>query len=201
MLDFGIAKIVEDEGSPELTGAGDLVGTPAYMSPEQIRGGFERDGKTQDIDGRSDLYSTGVVLYHLLTGALPFRGSKMALLAAHLNNAPLPMKEANPRAEVPPDVERVVLRCLEKESGPALSIGHGVGRRVPSGHTDSKAEATSSADSAPSLGVGGGDSGGRDCVGDCRCPFPGGIRRRELRPFRHAGPTVKPGPRDRPASA
>ena len=115
VLDFGIAKIAEDEGSPELTGAGDLVGTPAFMSPEQIRGGFEKDGNTHDIDGRSDLYSTGVVLYQLLTGALPFRGSKMALLAAHLNNAPMPMKEANPKAGVPPEVERVVLRCLEKD--------------------------------------------------------------------------------------
>ena len=115
MLDFGIAKIVEDEGTPELTGAGDLVGTPAYMSPEQIRGGFERDAGPQEIDGRSDLYSTGVVLYHLLTGTLPFRGSKMALLAAHLNNAPLPMKEANPRPTSPPQVERVVMQCLEKD--------------------------------------------------------------------------------------
>src|SRR5262249_7635684 len=61
VLDFGIAKMVEDEGGGELTGAGDLVGTPAYMSPEQIRGGFERDGQRHELDGRSDLYSTGVV--------------------------------------------------------------------------------------------------------------------------------------------
>ena len=115
VLDFGIAKIVEDDGSPELTAAGDLVGTPAYMSPEQIRGGFDRDDNQQEIDGRSDLYSTGVVLYHLLTGTLPFRGSKMAMLTAHLNNPPPPMKEANPRVEVPPEVERVVLQCLEKD--------------------------------------------------------------------------------------
>jgi serine/threonine-protein kinase len=115
VLDFGIAKIVEDDGSPELTGAGDLIGTPAYMSPEQIRGGFERDAGPQEIDGRSDLYSTGVVLYHLLTGALPFKGGKMALLGAHLSEPPMPMKEANPRAHVPPEVEKVVLRCLEKD--------------------------------------------------------------------------------------
>jgi eukaryotic-like serine/threonine-protein kinase len=115
VLDFGIAKIVEDDGSPELTGAGDILGTPAYMSPEQIRGGFDKDDGHQEIDGRSDLYSTGVVLYHLLTGAIPFRGSKMALLAAHLNNTPMAMKEANPRADVPPEVERVVLQCLEKD--------------------------------------------------------------------------------------
>jgi eukaryotic-like serine/threonine-protein kinase len=115
VLDFGIAKIVDDESSPDLTGAGDLVGTPAFMSPEQIRWGFERDGGTHEIDGRSDIYSTGVVLYHLLTGALPFRGGRMALLSAHLHDAPLPMKEANPKAVVPPEVERVVRWCLEKE--------------------------------------------------------------------------------------
>jgi serine/threonine protein kinase/formylglycine-generating enzyme required for sulfatase activity len=115
VLDFGIAKIVEDDGSPDLTVLGDLVGTPAYMSPEQIRGGFDRAGGIREIDGRSDLYSTGVVLYHLLTGTLPFRGSKMALLAAQLSNTPMPMKEANPKAEVPPEVERVVLQCLEKD--------------------------------------------------------------------------------------
>ncbi|HZW33575.1 MAG TPA: bifunctional serine/threonine-protein kinase/formylglycine-generating enzyme family protein [Isosphaeraceae bacterium] len=115
VLDFGIAKMVEDEGGGELTGAGDLVGTPAYMSPEQIRGGYERDGQKQELDGRSDIYSTGVVLYHLLTGTLPFRGSKMALLGAHLSNPPMPMKEANPKVEMPPEVEHVVMQCLEKD--------------------------------------------------------------------------------------
>ncbi len=115
VLDFGIAKMIEDDGSPELTGAGDLVGTPAYMSPEQIRGGVTKEG-TGDIDGRSDLYSVGVLLYQLLTGYLPFTGmSKMAMLAAHLNWQPPPMIEANPDARVPPQVERVVMSCLEKE--------------------------------------------------------------------------------------
>ena len=104
VLDFGIAKMIEEEGSPELTGAGDLVGTPAYMSPEQIRGGMTKEG-TGDIDGRSDLYSVGVLLYQLLTGYLPFTGiSKMAMLAAHLNWQPPPMIEANPNAHVPPQV-------------------------------------------------------------------------------------------------
>ena len=87
VLDFGIAKMIEDDGSPELTGAGDLVGTPAYMSPEQIRGGMTKEGRGE-IDGRSDLYSVGVLLYQLLTGSLPFTGiSKMAMLAAHLQLA------------------------------------------------------------------------------------------------------------------
>jgi serine/threonine-protein kinase len=107
VLDFGIAKMIEEDGVAELTGAGDLVGTPAYMSPEQIKG--------EKVDRRSDLYSCGVVLYHLLAGTLPFRGNKMALLAAHLDSSPLPMKEANPKADVPPAVEAVVMQCLEKD--------------------------------------------------------------------------------------
>jgi len=115
VLDFGIAKMAEDDGNPELTGAHDIIGTPSYMSPEQIKGGIGREGEEREIDGRSDLYSTGVVLYHLLTGSLPFRGNKMAMMAAHLHNKPLPMNEANPQAAVPPGVEQVVMQCLEKE--------------------------------------------------------------------------------------
>ena len=104
--DFGIARMVEDE---------DLVGTPAYMSPEQIRGGISKEGK-REIDGPSDLYSVGVILYQFLTGNLPFQGmSKIDVLAAHLDTPPPPMNQANPKAEVPPEVERVVMRCLEKD--------------------------------------------------------------------------------------
>ena len=115
VLDFGIAKMVEDEGNPEVTGANDMIGTPAYMSPEQIRGGFEGEGEEEVLDGRSDLYSTGVMLYQLVSGVLPFRGSRMAMLAAHLNNKPPPIKDANPQANVSSAVERVVMQCLEKE--------------------------------------------------------------------------------------
>jgi serine/threonine protein kinase len=114
VLDFAIGEMIEDEGGPEQTGVAGFFGTPAYMSPEQIRGGIERGSEKHKLDGRSDLYSTGVVLYEVLTGTLPFRGTISALLAAHLKNPPLPMKEANPKAEVSPELERVVLHCLEK---------------------------------------------------------------------------------------
>ena len=117
VLDFGIAKMIEDDGGAEqtVTVQGDVLGTPAYMSPEQIKYGFEKDAGQQAIDGRSDLYATGVVLYQLLTGVRPFRGNSMSMIGAHLNFAPPPMREANPEAKVPPEVERVVLQCLEKD--------------------------------------------------------------------------------------
>ncbi|MBV8487325.1 MAG: SUMF1/EgtB/PvdO family nonheme iron enzyme, partial [Planctomycetaceae bacterium] len=114
VLDFGIAKMIKDEASPELTSPGAFVGTPFYMSPEQIRGGISKDGRGE-IDGRSDIYSVGVILYQLLTGKLPFSArNNMEVLAAHLHQTPLPMKEANPAAKVPPAVEKVVMSCLER---------------------------------------------------------------------------------------
>jgi serine/threonine protein kinase len=118
VLDFGIAKIIEEEGGQDLTGPADFLGTPVYMSPEQIRwGGESINTKPVVVDRSSDLYSTGILLYHLLTGTPPFRGNKIALLAAHLETPPPPMKEANPNADVPPEVEAVVRWCLEKDPG------------------------------------------------------------------------------------
>jgi serine/threonine protein kinase len=115
VLDFGIAKMVEDQAGPELTAVGAMIGTPSYMSPEQISGPSSGEGARHEIDGRSDLYSTGVVLYQLLTGVLPFSGSKMEVLAGHISESPRPMNEANPKANVPRAVERVVRKCLEKD--------------------------------------------------------------------------------------
>ena len=115
VLDFGIAKIAEDDGNPELTGQGDFLGTPDYMSPEQIRGGITKEGRG-GIDGRSDLYAVGVLLYQLITGSLPFKGmNRMGVLAAHLHSTIPAMKDANRAVQVPPQVERLVMKCLEKD--------------------------------------------------------------------------------------
>ena len=116
VLDFGIAKMIDDEESQDqqLTAAGEFLGTVGYSSPEQIQGGSWK-GDRVEIDGRSDLYSVGVLLYQLLTGTLPFKGDRMRILAAHLTQPPPLMKQANPTADVPPKIERVVMRCLEKD--------------------------------------------------------------------------------------
>jgi hypothetical protein len=105
ILDFGIAKRLTEVPTP-LTQQGMLVGTPFYMSPEQI------DGLT--IDGRSDLYAVGVILFECVTGKRPFEGSTvMALLNRHLHEAPVsPMLI---RTDVTPRLESVILRALEKQ--------------------------------------------------------------------------------------
>lgn len=107
VLDFGIAKIIGEEEQATLATEG-FVGTAAYASPEQING-------EKTIDGRSDLYSTGVILYKLLTGRLPFEGRGFAVLHQHLKEKPPRMSEANPIVKVPRAVEEVVNRCLEKD--------------------------------------------------------------------------------------
>lgn len=108
VLDFGIAKMVDDDRDSHLTGDAEYLGTAAYSSPEQIRGAA--------VDGRSDLYSTGVLLYQLLTGHLPFEGGRRASLAAHLTQAAPRFREVNPEVSVPAEVERLVLSCLEKDA-------------------------------------------------------------------------------------
>ena len=104
VLDFGIAKRLNEAPTP-LTQQGMLVGTPFYMSPEQIEGG--------KLDGRSDLYSLGVILFECVTGKRPFEGSTVvALLNRHLHEAPVAPTMIRP--EVTPQLESVVLRALEK---------------------------------------------------------------------------------------
>jgi serine/threonine protein kinase len=109
VLDFGIAKILGADRNDQLTRTGLTVGTPAYMSPEQVR------GEAGAVDGRSDLYSVGVLLYEMLTGRRPFMGTVLSITHDHLHTPPPPFAEANPGANVPRAVERVVMRCLEKD--------------------------------------------------------------------------------------
>lgn len=104
LADFGIAKMVGDVAN--LTGTGQTVGTPAYMSPEQIKG--------EELDGRSDIYSLGIVLYEMVTGRTPFRAeTPPALYVKHLLD-PLPPPSAL-QPSLPEAVEKVILKSLAKD--------------------------------------------------------------------------------------
>jgi serine/threonine protein kinase len=106
VVDFGLAKGFFGS-EHELTAAGQVLGTPMYMSPEQIR--------DEPCDPRSDIYSLGVLLYRSLTGKTPFaKGSTATMLMANLYDAPKTFHEVAPEVDVPPSLEFVVLRCLEK---------------------------------------------------------------------------------------
>jgi serine/threonine-protein kinase len=102
VTDFGIAKVAE---LPSDTHPGALIGTPAYMSPEQCSG--------DEVSGASDQYALGAVTYEMITGVAPFTGSTLTVMQAHLEQPPQPVRSRS--RECPPDLEAAVLRMLEKD--------------------------------------------------------------------------------------
>lgn len=110
ILDFGIAKIKNTSEEQKLTGTGEIFGSPAYMSPEQ--------GKGQEVDARSDVYSLGCVMYEAIVGEPPFEGrNAIETIMAHLNNpvAKLPKPPKGTNTVVYHDLENIIMRCLEKD--------------------------------------------------------------------------------------
>ncbi len=103
IMDFGIARSLEAKG---ITGAGVMIGTPEYMSPEQVEG--------KEVDQRSDIYSLGVILYEMVTGRVPFEGdTPFTIGMKHKGEMPQNPKELN--TQISDDLNHVILRCLEKE--------------------------------------------------------------------------------------
>ena len=107
VTDFGIARAASEGDAGRLTATGMAIGTPAYMSPEQAAG-------DRQIDGRSDLYSLGIVTYQMLVGEPPFvANSTPAMLVKHISERPTPVTQR--RSDVPMDLSRAVMMCLEKD--------------------------------------------------------------------------------------
>ncbi len=103
IMDFGIARFTEAEG---ITGSGVMIGTPEYMSPEQV--------ETGDVDKRADIYALGIILYEMVTGHVPFAGdTPLAVLIKHKSEAPRNPQDSNPLVSLA--LTRVILKCLEKD--------------------------------------------------------------------------------------
>ena len=103
IMDFGIARSLETKG---ITGAGVMIGTPEYMSPEQVEG--------KEVDQRSDIYSLGIILYEMVTGRVPFEGdTPFTIGMKHKGETPKNPKELN--TQISDDLNNVILRCLEKD--------------------------------------------------------------------------------------
>ncbi len=118
IMDFGLAKL---KGVTRLTKEGSTVGTAGYMSPEQIQG--------QDADHRSDIFSLGVLLYEMLTDQLPFKGVHETAIAYEIVNVDaVPMSAVKP--EMNPDLDRIVLECLEKDPTERFQSAAEIGKEL-----------------------------------------------------------------------
>jgi serine/threonine-protein kinase len=113
ITDFGIAHI-EDPSASVQTQAGEILGTPAYMSPEQVM--------SRPVDGRSDLFSLGIILYELSTGKRPFGGENLAaIFNAVTQEIPPPPAKANPA--IPKDLSQIIMKCLNKKPDERFQTG------------------------------------------------------------------------------
>ncbi|APR80182.1 Serine/threonine-protein kinase pkn3 [Minicystis rosea] len=107
VLDFGISKLSSETGEHVVTAADQALGSPSYMSPEQMR-------SARDVDARTDIWALGAVLFRLLTGKTPFRADNLPQLYSLVTTATL-QRPSELRGDLPPGLEAVIIRCLEKD--------------------------------------------------------------------------------------
>jgi serine/threonine-protein kinase len=109
VLDFGISKTNKDPGGMQMTATSSVMGSPLYMSPEQLQ-------SSKDVDARSDIWSIGIILHELLTGDSPFQAETMPqLVVGIMSSPPPPLRQKRP--EAPRGLEQVILKCLDKDRG------------------------------------------------------------------------------------
>jgi len=133
VTDFGIARAVSNTGGADsrLTATGVAIGTPTYMSPEQCAG-------DREVDGRSDLYSLGIVAYQMLSGDVPFRGTGTgALLVKHISEKPVPILDRAP--DLPPWLARTVMCLLEKQPADRFADAGALVRALEQGEAGASA--------------------------------------------------------------
>jgi eukaryotic-like serine/threonine-protein kinase len=109
VLDFGLVKFFSgDTADADITNAGTFMGSPHYIAPEQAR--------NQNPDQRCDIYSLGVLLYHMLTGRVPFTApAPVDIILKHLHDTPVAPRELRPELDIAPELQEIVLRCMAKE--------------------------------------------------------------------------------------
>ena len=138
LSDFGIAKSLTE--TQNLTGTGGVVGTPTYMSPEQ--------GLGQELDGRSDVYALGVMLFEMLTGRQPFVAENpMAVMLKHINDPPPRLRNFKP--ELHEEIERVVLRAMAKDPADRFQTAQGMADALNRALAVSRGEVAPTRSSAP----------------------------------------------------
>jgi eukaryotic-like serine/threonine-protein kinase len=145
VLDFGIGKALtaaqREESDGHITQAGVSLGTPAYIAPEQASG-------DPLLDHRADIYALGVVAYEMITGHPPFRGrTPQAIMAAHARDMPEPI--ATRRTDVPPDLAKIVMKCLAKNPNERPATAKEIMRVLTPSTTGTQAPATSTMSRIP----------------------------------------------------
>ncbi|MCB9554534.1 MAG: serine/threonine protein kinase [Deltaproteobacteria bacterium] len=151
LLDFGISKMTHppdgesgsDDEPPLYTSTGVVIGTPQYIAPEQAHG-------DRDVDERADIYALGVMLYEMLTGELPFTGkSALDVVMKHVQEQPVPPRRRKPELGIPVQLERIVLRAMQKERADRYPSAAEMLRALPASDALSGGYASTRLDAAP----------------------------------------------------